>query len=714
MTRSLVINTASHAVPIRREFRMAELTDRFGTMVFSEEVMKDYLPKDIWKRLAATLEGGEPLDLDVANAVAHAMKVWAISKGATHYAHWFQPLSGITSEKHDSFLEPNHDGTAITKFTGKNLIQGEPDASSFPNGGLRATFEARGYTAWDPTSPAFIKDDVLCIPTAFCSYTGEALDKKTPLLRSMTALSRESKRVLALFGKTPKKVVPSVGDEQEYFLIKKDAYRKRKDLVITGRTLFGAAPCKGQELEEHYFGAIRPTVSAYMKDLDDELWALGIPAKTKHNEVAPCQHELAPVYGEVNEAIDQNLVMMEKMKLIASRHDLVCLLHEKPFEGINGSGKHNNWSLGTESENLLDPGDTPLDNLQFIVFLTAVIEAVDNYQELLRASVASAGNDHRLGANEAPPAIMSIFLGDQLTEVVEKIIDGKASVHATRGVLDLGADTLPKLMQDNTDRNRTSPFAFTGNKFEFRMLGSSASVADPNIVLNTIVAESFTQAAEKLENSNNFIKDCKAYTEKLLKAHYRVIFNYNGYGPEWEPEAERRGLLNNKNTADAVPEFFKNENIEVFVRQGVYTKSEAIARANIQLENYIKTIRIEALTMIDMARGQIYPAVSAYIRELCESLSSKKALFDSLPCTAEISLIKTLAKANEKMLDGVNKLEADLADMPEGEKEGSQRMAHVVVPDMEAIRVYADKMEKLCAKDRWPFPTYTDILFSVK
>ncbi len=385
MTRSLVINTASHAVPIRREFRMAELTDRFGTMVFSEEVMKDYLPKDIWKRLAATLEGGEPLDLDVANAVAHAMKVWAISKGATHYAHWFQPLSGITSEKHDSFLEPNHDGTAITKFSGKNLIQGEPDASSFPNGGLRATFEARGYTAWDPTSPAFIKDDVLCIPTAFCSYTGEALDKKTPLLRSMTALSRESKRVLALFGKTPKKVVPSVGDEQEYFLIKKDAYRKRKDLVITGRTLFGAAPCKGQELEEHYFGAIRPTVSAYMKDLDDELWALGIPAKTKHNEVAPCQHELAPVYGEVNEAIDQNLVMMEKMKLIASRHDLVCLLHEKPFEGINGSGKHNNWSLGTESENLLDPGDTPLDNLQFIVFLTAVIEAVDNYQELLRA-----------------------------------------------------------------------------------------------------------------------------------------------------------------------------------------------------------------------------------------------------------------------------------------------------------------------------------------
>ncbi|HCG61365.1 MAG TPA: glutamine synthetase type III, partial [Collinsella sp.] len=480
---------------------MSTATEVFGSMVFNDSVMRARLPKEVFKQVQRSMNDGKRLDSDAAVVVANAMKDWAIEKGATHFTHWFQPMTGITAEKHDSFISPVDGGRVIMEFSGKELIQGEPDASSFPSGGLRATFEARGYTAWDPTSYAFIKDGVLCIPTAFCSYTGEALDKKTPLLRSMTALSRESKRVLALFGKTPKKVVPSVGDEQEYFLIKKDAYRKRRDLVITGRTLFGAAPCKGQELEEHYFGAIRPTVSAYMKDLDDELWALGIPAKTKHNEVAPCQHELAPVYGEVNEAIDQNLVMMEKMKLIASRHDLVCLLHEKPFEGINGSGKHNNWSLGTESENLLDPGDTPLDNLQFIVFLTAVIEAVDNYQELLRASVASAGNDHRLGANEAPPAIMSIFLGDQLTEVVEKIIDGKASVHATRGVLDLGADTLPKLMQDNTDRNRTSPFAFTGNKFEFRACGSEQNVSDSNLVLDAAVAKSLKSFADALEGT---------------------------------------------------------------------------------------------------------------------------------------------------------------------------------------------------------------------
>ena len=484
---------------------MAELTDRFGTMVFSEEVMKDYLPKDIWKRLAATLEGGEPLDLDVANAVAHAMKVLAISKGATHYAHWFQPLSGITSEKHDSFLEPNHDGTAITKFTGKNLIQGEPDASSFPNGGLRATFEARGYTAWDPTSPAFIKDDVLCIPTAFCSYTGEALDKKTPLLRSMTALSRESKRVLALFGKTPKKVVPSVGDEQEYFLIKKDAYRKRKDLVITGRTLFGAAPCKGQELEEHYFGAIRPTVSAYMKDLDDELWALGIPAKTKHNEVAPCQHELAPVYGEVNEAIDQNLVMMEKMKLIASRHDLVCLLHEKPFEGINGSGKHNNWSLCTDTGiNLFAPGKNPKGNMLFLTFLVNALMMVYKNQDLLRASIMSASNSYRLGANEAPPAILSCFLGSQLSSTLDEIVRQVGNEKMTpeeKTTLKLGIGRIPEILLDTTDRNRTSPFAFTGNRFEFRAAGSSSNCAASMIAINAAMANQlneFRASVEKL------------------------------------------------------------------------------------------------------------------------------------------------------------------------------------------------------------------------
>ena len=553
---------------------MSQLTERFGTLVFSDHVRKQYLPSDIYKKLNKTIEDGESLDLDVANAVAHAMKSWAIEHGATHYAHWFQPLSGITSEKHDSFLEPNHDGTAIEKFSGKELIQGEPDASSFPNGGLRATFEARGYSAWDPTSPAFIKDEVLCIPTAFCSYTGEALDKKTPLLRSITALDREAKRVLALFGKTPKKVVPSVGNEQEYFLIKKEDYARRKDLVITGRTLFGNTPCKGQELEEHYFGAIRPTVSAFMKDLDDELWALGIPAKTKHNEVAPCQHELAPVYAEVNEAIDNNLVMMEKMKLLASRHGLVCLLHEKPFEGINGSGKHNNWSIGTESENLLDPGETPADNLQFVVFLTSVIEAVDDYQDLLRMSVASCGNDHRLGANEAPPAIISIFLGDALTEVVEKIADGKASVHAKHGMLDLGADVLPKIKQDNTDRNRTSPFAFTGNKFEFRALGSEANPSDCNMVLDCAVTKSLKKFADTLEDvpAEEFGEAALAYCKKVLNEHKRILFSGNGYADEWHVEAEKRGLCNYKTTADAMPCFVSDKSIDLFTSLGVLTE----------------------------------------------------------------------------------------------------------------------------------------------
>ena len=712
MTRSLVVNTASHAVPIRREFRMADLTDRFGTMVFSEEVMKDYLPKDIWKRLAATLEGGEPLDLDVANAVAHAMKVWAISKGATHYAHWFQPLSGITSEKHDSFLEPNHDGTAITKFTGKNLIQGEPDASSFPNGGLRATFEARGYTAWDPTSPAFIKDDVLCIPTAFCSYTGEALDKKTPLLRSMTALSRESKRVLALFGKTPKKVVPSVGDEQEYFLIKKDAYRKRKDLVITGRTLFGAAPCKGQELEEHYFGAIRPTVSAYMKDLDDELWALGIPAKTKHNEVAPCQHELAPVYGEVNEAIDQNLVMMEKMKLIASRHDLVCLLHEKPFEGINGSGKHNNWSFGTESENLLDPGDTPLDNLQFIVFLTAVIEAVDNYQELLRASVASAGNDHRLGANEAPPAIMSIFLGDQLTEVVEKIIDGKASVHATRGVLDLGADTLPKLMQDNTDRNRTSPFAFTGNKFEFRSLGSSESIAEANVVINTIVAQSLKEFADELESAENFRETLHNLIVSNLRKHNRIIFNGNGYAPEWVEEAARRGLPNYVSTVDALPHMLDEKNIKLFTTFGVFTEAEIRSRYEIKLENYAKVLNIEAETCLMMAEKEILPACMKFAGATAKAVNAMKTA--GVEPYAEAHVLADVAERNAKLYKALEGLRGAVKATCHGDALECAKYEHnVIIPAMAAVREQADELETLVGKEYWPFPTYDDLLFNV-
>ncbi len=687
----------------------------FGENVFNDVVMRSSLPKEVYRSLRKTIDAGEPIDMSIADTVANAMKDWAVSKGATHYTHWFQPLTNLTAEKHDSFIEPCGGDGVIMQLTGKSLIVGEPDASSFPSGGSRATCAARGYTAWDPTSPAFVKEGTLYIPTVFVSYTGETLDKKAPLLKSMTALDRASKRILKLFGIDCKKVSTTVGPEQEYFLIDKEVYEKREDLVLTGRTLFGAPAPRGQELEDHYFGVLKPRISEFMHDLDKTLWSYGILAKTEHNEVAPAQHELAPIFNTTNVSVDNNQLTMELMKKVAQKHGMACLLHEKPFEGINGSGKHNNWSLSTESGlNLLDPGDHPEGNTLFMLVLACVIAAVDNYQGILRACIASAGNDHRLGADEAPPAIISVYLGDQLGALVDSIVNGKDYVPCAPVKGSIGVPESPIFPIDSTDRNRTSPFAFTGNKFEFRMLGSSASVADPNIVLNTIVAESFTQAAEKLENSNNFLKDCKAYTEKLLKAHYRVIFNYNGYGPEWEPEAERRGLLNNKNTADAVPEFFKNENIEVFVRQGVYTKSEAIARANIQLENYIKTIRIEALTMIDMARGQIYPAVSAYIKELCESLSSKKALFDSLPCTAEISLIKTLATANEKMLDGVNKLEADLADMPEGEKEGSQRMAHVVVPDMEAIRGYADKMEKLCAKDRWPFPTYTDILFSVK
>ena len=696
---------------------MAELTDRFGTMVFSEEVMKDYLPKDIWKRLAATLEGGEPLDLDVANAVAHAMKVWAISKGATHYAHWFQPLSGITSEKHDSFLEPNHDGTAITKFTGKNLIQGEPDASSFPNGGLRATFEARGYTAWDPTSYAFVKDDVLCIPTAFCSYTGEALDKKTPLLRSMTALSRESKRVLALFGKTPKKVVPSVGDEQEYFLIKKDAYRKRRDLVITGRTLFGAAPCKGQELEEHYFGAIRPTVSAYMKDLDDELWALGIPAKTKHNEVAPCQHELAPVYGEVNEAIDQNLVMMEKMKLIASRHDLVCLLHEKPFEGINGSGKHNNWSLGTESENLLDPGDTPLDNLQFIVFLTAVIEAVDNYQELLRASVASAGNDHRLGANEAPPAIVSIFLGDELTAILDAIEKDEPYSGTEKTVMKLGAHVLPKFLRDTTDRNRTSPFAFTGNKFEFRMLGSANSIACCNIMLNAAVAESLRQYADKLEKAKDFDAALHSLIRQTIKDHKRIIFNGNGYDDAWIKEAtEVRGLLNLRTTPDAMPYLLHEKNVKMLTSLKVMSEAEIRSRYEITLDNYRKIVNIEAETMVDMARRQILPAVEKFSSKLAQDIAVKKSIAPVVSGIYETTLVTRLSDLVEGIDAAVEDLAAALATFHKIDDvtESANMVRDVLLPKMAALRAPCDEAEQRTAEGCWPFPTYGDLLFGVE
>ena len=696
---------------------MADLTERFGTMVFSEDVMKKWLPKDVYKKLAATIEGGEPLDLDVANAVAHAMKEWAISKGATHYAHWFQPLSGITSEKHDSFLEPNHDGTALTKFTGKALIKGEPDASSFPNGGLRATFEARGYTAWDATSPAFIKDDVLCIPTAFCSYTGEALDKKTPLLRSMTALDEQAKRVLALFGKHPKRVVPYVGDEQEYFLIKKDAYRKRRDLVICGRTLFGAAPAKGQELEEHYFGAIRPTVSAYMKDLDDELWSLGIPSKTKHNEVAPCQHELAPVYSELNASVDNNLLMMEKMKLIASRHDLVCLLHEKPFEGINGSGKHNNWSLGTADENLLEPGDTPLENLQFIVFLTAVIEAVDKYQDLLRASTASCGNDHRLGANEAPPAIVSIFLGDQLTEVVEMIMDGEASVHATTDTLTFGTVILPNLEQDNTDRNRTSPFAFTNNKFEFRAVGSEANVSDANTVLDTAVAESLRDFADALEGTpaDEFQEAALAYCAEHLRAHRRILFSGDGYSEAWEQEAERRGLCNYRTTADALPSFVAEKNIKLFSEMGVLTEAEAVCRYEVKLEKYNKLMNIEATTMVREARRTYRPVITAYATKVAKGLETIRA------AGAEAAMAYEQATLND-LCDGITAINESIARLDEVHAKAesisdgqlqANCYAHEVAPVMADLRAAVDAMEEIVAADYWPVPTYDDILFYV-
>ena len=696
---------------------MANLTERYGTMVFSEDVMKKWLPKDVYKKLAATIEEGEPLDLDVANAVAHAMKEWAISKGATHYAHWFQPLSGITSEKHDSFLEPNHDGTALTKFTGKALIKGEPDASSFPNGGLRATFEARGYTAWDATSPAFIKDDVLCIPTAFCSYTGEALDKKTPLLRSMTALDEQAKRVLALFGKTPKKVVPSVGDEQEYFLIKKDAYRRRRDLVICGRTLFGAAPCKGQELEEHYFGAIRPTVSAYMKDLNDELWALGIPAKTKHNEVAPCQHELAPVYSELNASVDNNLLMMEKMKLIASRHDLVCLLHEKPFEGINGSGKHNNWSLGTADENLLEPGDTPLENLQFIVFLTAVIEAVDKYQDLLRASTASCGNDHRLGANEAPPAIVSIFLGDQLTEVVEMIMDGEASVHATTGVIDLGAVVLPDLERDNTDRNRTSPFAFTGNKFEFRAVGSEANVSDANMVLDCAVAEALKAFADALEGTpaDEFQEAALAYCAEHLRVHRRILFSGDGYSEAWPVEVEQRGLANLRTAADAIPAFVAEKNLELFEKLGVLSRAEAVCRYDCKLEKYNKLMNIEATTMVREARRTYRPVITAYATKVAKGLEAIRSAGAEAAMQCEQNTLNKLCDGITEINESIKALDAlhMQVEAIEDAQEQAGAYAHEVAPAMARLRAAVDAMEEIVAADYWPVPTYDDILFYV-
>ncbi|HJF65471.1 glutamine synthetase type III [Slackia equolifaciens] len=691
------------------------LTSRYGTMVFSDHVMKQYLPSDTYKMLSRTIKEGKPLDLDVANTVAHAMKTWAIEHGATHFAHWFQPLTGITSEKHDSFIEPVGDGTAITKFSGKELVQGEPDASSFPNGGLRATFEARGYSAWDPTSYAFIKDEVLCIPTAFCSYTGEALDKKTPLLRSISAIDTQTKRVLALFGKHPSRVVVNVGTEQEYFLISEKDYEKRQDLVMTGRTLFGAPPCKGQELDEHYFGAIRPTVNAFMKELDDVLWGFAVAAKTKHNEVAPAQHELAPVFSNVNRAIDENLLTMEEMKLLASHHGLVCLQHEKPFEGINGSGKHNNWSIGTEDENLLDPGDTPEDNLQFLVFLTCIIEAVDNYQDLLRMSVASCSNDHRLGADEAPPAIVSIFLGDELSGIIDALAEGHEASHALRASLDFGVDVLPNLERDTTDRNRTSPFAFTGNKFEFRMPGSSGNVSDANMVLDTAVAKSLKSFADAMEarGEEGFRTAAVAYIKRVLAQHKRILFSGDGYSEEWHEEARRRGLCDFPTTADALPCFVAPKNLALFEEMGVLSETEAKSRYEVKLEKYNKLMNIEATTMRRMARRTYLPVISAYATKIAKGITTITEAMPTAGMQHERAELATLTDGVNAIYEGLDELATlhEKAEACTDSQEKANVYAHEVNPAMERLRAAVDAMEPIVAREYWPVPTYDDILF---
>lgn len=693
----------------------ADLTSRYGTMVFSDHVMKEYLPSDVYKKLSETVKEGKPLDLDVANAVAHGMKEWALKHGATHFAHWFQPLTGITSEKHDAFLDPVGDGTAIVKFSGKELVQGEPDASSFPNGGLRATFEARGYSAWDPTSPAFIKDEVLCVPTAFCSYSGEALDKKTPLLRSMATLDKQTKRVLALFGKNPAHVTVNVGTEQEYFLISEKDYERRQDLIVCGRTLFGAPPCKGQELDEHYFGAIRPTVNSFMKELDDELWGFAVAAKTKHNEVAPCQHELAPVFCNANRAVDENLLTMEMMKLLASHHGLVCLQHEKPFEGINGSGKHNNWSFGTEDENLLDPGDTPEANLQFIVFLTCVIEAVDNYQDLLRMSVASCGNDHRLGAHEAPPAIISIFLGDELSSIIDALTSGETAAHTLREQLDFGVDVLPNLERDTTDRNRTSPFAFTGNKFEFRMPGSSVNVSDANTVLDTAVAKTVKEFADAMEARGDMEFEHAAlnWVRKSLQAHKRILFSGDGYSEEWHVEAERRGLCNFATTADALPCFVAEKNLELFSEMGVLSPVEARSRYEVKLEKYNKLMNIEANTMEVMARRTYLPVISAYATKIAKGITTVTAAMPDAPMSHEHRELKTLTEGVNAIYDGLDALrDAHVAaEAIADSQEQANAYAHKVRPAMDALRAAVDAMEPIVASDYWPVPTYDDMLF---
>ena len=693
----------------------ANVMEIYGSKVFNEHVMKERLPSATYKSLKNTLHKGAPLDIEVANVVASVMKRWAMELGATHYTHWFQPLTGITSEKHDGFVSPVGDGTAIMEFSGKELVRGEPDASSFPSGGLRATCEARGYTAWDPTSYAFVKDDVLCIPTAFVSYTGEALDKKTPLLRSMNALSNQAVRILKLFGKDVDYVSTTVGPEQEYFLIKKEDYEARQDLILTGRTLFGAPSAKGQELEEHYFGVIRPEVSEFMKELDEELWKLGVPAKTKHNEVAPCQHELAPIYDTTNVAIDHNLLTMEMMKKIAPKYGLVCLQHEKPFEGVNGSGKHNNWSMSTTHENLLDPGDTPMENLQFLVFLAAVIKAVDEYADLLRTSVATPGNDHRLGANEAPPAIISIFVGEELEAVIDAIASDSPYAGPVKMKMDLGVDVLPKFSKDTTDRNRTSPFAFTGNKFEFRMPGSAENLSDANTILNTAVAKELKGYADELESAEDFTSAVIALVKRTIRDHRRVIFNGNGYTAEWEEEAARRGLPNKKNTPAALPALIDPKNIQLMEDFGVLTKVEMHSRYEVEMEHYSKIINIEALTMLEMARKQLLPAINAYMSEVANTAASKLAVSEAISVRSETKTLTRLSTDADAMSDAIDALQAavDTAEAMTDESAKAVSFHDDVLPKMDALRAAADDAETICGEDYWPLPSYSKMLYYV-
>ena len=696
------------------------IPEMYGSLVFNDKVMRSKLPKDMYKALKKTIENGTHLELDVANSVAVAMKEWATENGATHYTHWFQPMTNVTAEKHDSFISPTGDGQVIMDFSGKELVKGEPDASSFPSGGLRATFEARGYTAWDPTSPAFIKDKTLYIPTAFCSYSGEALDKKTPLLRSMDVLNKEAVRILHILGnKEVRHIDTTVGPKQEYFLVDKDLYKKRKDLIFCGRTLLGASAPKGQEMEDHYFGALKPRVAAYMHDLDEELWKLGIPAKTKHNEVAPAQHELAPVFDTTNVAVDHNQLTMEIMKKVADKHNMVCLLHEKPFEGINGSGKHNNWSMSTDTGvNLLDPGKTPAENTQFLVFLVAVIKAVDDYADLLRVSVASAGNDHRLGANEAPPAIVSIFLGDELTDVLKSIENDTffSNKHAVQ--MDIGAKVLPHFIKDTTDRNRTSPFAFTGNKFEFRMLGSAASVANPNIVLNTAVAEVLAEFSAALKDvpEEEMESAVHALLKKTIEEHKRIIFNGNGYTDEWVEEAEKRGLYNLKTTPDALPHFIAEKNIALFTKHGIFTREELFSRYEIWLENYYKTINIESNTLAEMIQKQVIPSVYTYVEKLADTAAAKKSVVADISVASEAALISKLSTLADTMAKDLETLKADTAKALASSDDVlacSKAYQETVLEDMETLRKSADEAEALIPDELLPYPTYDELLFSI-